>query len=323
MSRSLIEKCAGRWREVLTAIGVPAQALTGKLVACPCCGGKDRFRFDDKGGSGSWFCNQCPRRSGYGIHLPQQVFGWSYAETCEAIEDVLVGAGHDAPQLPHAEPAEMSNAFDISAILRALDAGKAIWEGSSRIDAENATGRYLASRGLNISDALWLRHGDRVLYLDEDGEFCGRFPAMLAVVRVPKGICALHRTFLSPTGDKADVPAPRKILGSLPDGAAVQLAAHVDELGIAEGIETALSATALFNVPCWAAINSNGLAKWSPPEGVKSVVIFGDNDAKFGGHQAAFALAHRLACRGLAVRVEIPSSVGDDWNDVLMKGASA
>lgn len=322
MSRSLIEKCAGRWREVLTAIGVPATVLTGKLVACPCCGGKDRFRFDDRGGSGSWFCNQCPRRSGYGIHLPQQVFGWSYAETCEAIEAVLVGAGHDAPQLADAEPAEMSNAFDkTAAILRALDAGKAIWEGSSRrIDAENATGRYLASRGLDVGDVRCLRHGDRVLYLDEDGEFCGRFPAMLAVVRVPKGICALHRTFLSPMGDKADVPAPRKILGSLPDGAAVQLAAPGEELGIAEGIETALSATTLFDVPCWAAINSIGLAKWSPPDGVRSVVIFGDNDAKYAGQHAAFTLAHRLACRGLAVRIEIPSSVGDDWNDVLMKG---
>ena len=322
MSRSLIEKCAGRWREVLTAVGVPATALTGKLVACPCCGGKDRFRFDDKGGSGSWFCNQCPRRSGYGIHLPQQVFGWSYPETCEAIEAVLVGAGQGETRVSHSEPEKCPPLVDkTAAILRALDAGKAIWESSSRINAENATGRYLASRGLDVGDVRCLRHGDRVLYLDEDGEFCGRFPAMLAMVRVPKGICALHRTFLSPIGDKADVPAPRKILGSLPDGAAVQLAAHGDELGIAEGIETALSATALFGVPCWAAINSTGMAKWSPPDGVKSVVIFGDNDAKFGGQQAAFTLAHRLACRGLAVRVEIPASVGDDWNDVLMKGA--
>lgn len=322
MSRALIEKCAGRWREVLTAIGIPAPVLTGKLVSCPCCGGKDRFRFDDKGGSGSWFCNRCPRRSGYGIHLPQQVFGWSYVETCEAIEAVLVGAGHDGKRVSHSGPVETSTDVDKSAaIRRALDAGKIIWQSASRINATNATGRYLASRGLrDVADALWLKHGDGVLYLDEDGEFCGRFPAMLAVVKVPKGICALHRTFLSPSGDKADVPAPRKLLGSLPDGAAVQLAPHGDELGIAEGIETALSATALFGVPCWAAINANGLSKWSPPAGVRSVVIFGDNDAKFAGQQAAFTLAHRLACRGIAVRVEIPPTVGDDWNDVLMKG---
>lgn len=323
MSRALIEKCAGRWREVLAAVGVPASALTGKAVACPCCGGKDRFRFDDKEGSGSWFCNGCPRRSGYGIHLPQQVFGWSYAETCEAIEAVLVGAGQNVHRCGQNAPAEMSNAFDKTTLpRRALTAGKEIWKGASRINERNATGRYLARRGLtDVSDTLWLKHGDGLLYLDENGEFCGRFPAMLAVAKLPGGgVVALHRTFLSPNGDKADVPAPRKLLGSLPDGAAVQLAPHRDELGIAEGIETALSATALFGVPCWAAINANGLAKWSPPAGVRSVVIFGDNDAKFAGQQATFTLAHRLACRGIAVRIEIPPTVGDDWNDVLRKG---
>jgi putative DNA primase/helicase len=102
----------------------------------------------------------------------------------------------------------------------------------------------------------------------------------------------------------------------------VRLAEHGATLGIAEGIETALSATALFGIPCWSAINANGLAKWSPPTGVEEVVIFGDNDPKFGGQAAAFSLAHRLACRGPAIRVEIPPTVGDDWNDVLMKGTA-
>jgi putative DNA primase/helicase len=36
----------------------------------------------------------------------------------------------------------------------------------------------------------------------------------------------------------------------MPAGAAVRLMAHGDTLGIAEGIETALSASALFGVPC-------------------------------------------------------------------------
>jgi putative DNA primase/helicase len=324
MSAALIERCKGRWHDVLVAVGVPASALTGKHASCPACGGKDRFRFDDKEGSGSWYCNGCPRRSGYGIHLPQQVFGWNYAETCAAIEAVLVGAEPNVDRVPHSTPAEMSRMGDKS-LPKALAAAKAIWESAQRINDRNGTGVYLARRGLqNVADALWLRHGDRVLYLDEDGEFCGRFPAMLAAVRAPSGnIFGLHRTFLTPDGRKADVPTPRKLLGTLPDGAAVRLADHGGELGIAEGIETALSATALTGIPCWAAINANGLAKWLPPEGVRSVVIFGDHDAKFAGQQAAFTLAHRLACRGLAVRVEIPSSVGDDWNDVLMKGASA
>ena len=80
------------------------------------------------------------------------------------------------------------------------------------------------------------------------------FPALLAMVLTHNGKPAgLHRTFLTAAGGKADVPATRKLLGTLPAGAAVRLADHESLLGIAEGIETALSASMLFNVPCWSA----------------------------------------------------------------------
>ena len=60
---------------------------------------------------------------------------------------------------------------------------------------------------------------------------------------------ALHRTYLDQFSGKAEVAEPRKMLGTMPTGAAVRLMAHDDVLGIAEGIETALSASILFNVP--------------------------------------------------------------------------
>ncbi|TAJ88609.1 MAG: hypothetical protein EPO10_01440 [Reyranella sp.] len=41
--------------------------------ACSICGGKDRFRFDDKGVEGTWFCNQC--RAGTGIILVRKLNG--------------------------------------------------------------------------------------------------------------------------------------------------------------------------------------------------------------------------------------------------------
>ena len=67
---------------------------------------------------------------------------------------------------------------------------------------------------------------------------------------------SLHRTYLDRYSGKAQVAEPRKMLGSMPTGAAVRLMEHADVLGIAEGIETALSASALFNVPCWAALTA-------------------------------------------------------------------
>jgi putative DNA primase/helicase len=51
------------------------------------------------------------------------------------------------------------------------------------------------------------------------------------------------------------------------------------------------------------------LARWQWPEGCKSVMIFGDNDASFTGQAAAFELAKRAACKGLEVQVCIPGVI--------------
>ncbi|NYY79755.1 hypothetical protein DMH17_06695 [Raoultella planticola] len=40
------------------------------------CGGADRFRFDDKEGRGTWFCNQCG--AGDGLKLVEKVFAYRH-----------------------------------------------------------------------------------------------------------------------------------------------------------------------------------------------------------------------------------------------------
>ena len=48
---ALKQQAAGRWPELLTALGgVGAELLDGKNHSCPKCGGKDRFRLIDAGG---------------------------------------------------------------------------------------------------------------------------------------------------------------------------------------------------------------------------------------------------------------------------------
>ena len=47
-------------------------------------------------------------------------------------------------------------------------------------------------------------------------------------------------------------------------------------LGIAEGIETALSAAQIFKTPVWAAFSANGIAGLPIIAGVKSLRIFAD-----------------------------------------------
>ncbi|MFA9256090.1 primase-helicase zinc-binding domain-containing protein, partial [Escherichia coli] len=42
---------------MLPALGI--QVLKNRHQPCPVCGGSDRFRFDDREGRGTWYCNQC------------------------------------------------------------------------------------------------------------------------------------------------------------------------------------------------------------------------------------------------------------------------
>jgi putative DNA primase/helicase len=100
-------------------------------------------------------------------------------------------------------------------------------------------------------------------------------------------------------------------------GAALHLAPLSRTLGIAEGIETALAASELFDMPVWSCLSDSGLASFEPPEGVHEIVIFSDNDQNYAGQKAATTAAHRLSIKGFHVDVRVPPSQGDDWLDVL------
>ena len=141
-------------------------------------------------------------------------------------------------------------------------------------------------------------------------------PAMIALVRDAEGTPVnIHRTFLG-EGGKADMDNPRAMMpGSVPEGSAVRLFPVAERLGICEGIETAFAASKRFGLPVWSAIDAGKLAKWQPPVGCKSVVVFGDNDRTFTGQAAAYTLANRLAVKGFEVSVQIPGQEGRDWAD--------
>ena len=122
--------------------------------------------------------------------------------------------------------------------------------------------------------------------------------------------------------------SPRKMMpGALPEGACVALSEWTGgPIGIAEGLETAMSASALFDLPVWSAISANMLEKWTPPVGAEEVVIFGDNDASFTGAASAYALAKRLRHELPAevdVLVKIPEVAGEDWSDVWTRHVEA
>jgi putative DNA primase/helicase len=270
------------------------------------CGGEDRFRLDNKEGAGTYICNQCG--AGDGMKLACEFTGKPFAQVAAEIDGMLGNVKVDAPGR-----AAMSDDERAKLLREAYAASKPIEVG-------DLAHRYLEARGV---DELVYPKALRFSPSMRDGEG-GVRPCMLAMVGVygePK-FATIHRTFLRPDGKaKAEMDAPRKLMpGEVPDGACVALCEYTGgPLGIAEGIETAMSASALYDIPVWSAINATLMAKWQPPLGCSEVAIFGDHDAKFTGQAAAYGLASRLACKGVEVTVHIPPTVGEDWNDIWMR----
>jgi putative DNA primase/helicase len=92
---SAAQAARGHWLRILCELGGADPALLdGKHHPCPTCGGTDRFRFDDKDGNGTWFCNQCGGKqgtggSGDGFDLLNRLKEWSFKQAAQEIELLL------------------------------------------------------------------------------------------------------------------------------------------------------------------------------------------------------------------------------------------
>ncbi len=86
-ARDVLDAARGRWESVLSGFGVNTALLTGRHGPCPGCGGRDRFRFDDKEGEGTFICSQGGggNLSGNGLTLLQHVTGWEWKKCVEEI----------------------------------------------------------------------------------------------------------------------------------------------------------------------------------------------------------------------------------------------
>jgi putative DNA primase/helicase len=118
----------------------------------------------------------------------------------------------------------------------------------------------------------------------------------------------LHRTWVKPDGRKADTDPPRLLLREHPkQGGVIRLwpdDAVSTGLGVAEGIETALS-LAWGYAPVWSCLDAGNLAAFPVLLGIESLVIGTDNDE--AGRASAHVCAGRWAEVGWEVAlVEVP-----------------
>lgn len=189
-----------------------------------------------------------------------------------------------------------------------------LWREASILSGSPAE-RYLAARGISFSSSDLRFHPRMPLGPKGSVQF---LPAMVAPVRNDAKLLALHRTFLEPTGSSpADFERPKRALGSLGTGAVRLAFPRAGHLGLAEGIETALSAIQLFGIPCWATLGNERFGLVTIPESVRELHLFIDNDA--GGALAESRARDAYASDGRRIIVRHPPQAGDDWNDVLKR----
>jgi hypothetical protein len=86
------EAARGRWFDVLCRFGVPGELLGGRHGPCPGCGGRDRFRFDDRNGEGSFICSQGGGEllSGDGLACLAHAKGWEWKRAVEEVGRYLL-----------------------------------------------------------------------------------------------------------------------------------------------------------------------------------------------------------------------------------------
>lgn len=304
------------WPHVLAQLGIPETALRNRHGPCPACGGEDRFRFDNRRGRGDYICGQCG--AGDGFRLLERVHGWSFTEArCRVMEAAGITPASET-RVAHISSPRSTPAAPAAPTGRVLRLRRGTCAVADCADAVS----YLESRGLwPLPEGCTLRAHATAEHF-EDGNLAGRYPALVADVTDSAGeLVTVHVTYLE-RGKKLSATAPRKLLGKLAgrDGCAVRLMAAGDLLGVAEGIETALSAAALDGVPVWAAINASLLAKFEPPPVVSSLRIYADRDE--AGLTAACRLMERLQGR-MRLEVRIPSAPHKDFNDQLTRKGQA
>lgn len=299
-----MDAARGRWPGILSALGVDPKYLKDKHGPCPICGGKDRFRMDDKNGDGTYFCSGCNENAGNGLQLLQRLHGWDFKRAAKEVDAV---AGN----------VEISKQKESQSEAQKRDNIKRVLASSSRLKPGDPAYTYLERRCGELTQDLIrdLRYHPGLRHPSG-----GTHPCLLAIIRNADYTGAsVHRTFLTMGGFKAQVDPVRMIMPGVVKGASIRLGGPSETVCISEGIETAICGMKLGGCAyACATISAANMVEWTPPKQeppINTIMIYGDSDESFTGQAAAYLKAKQLRNTGYNVEVIIPDRLGTDWAD--------
>jgi putative DNA primase/helicase len=174
--------------------------------------------------------------------------------------------------------------------------------------------RYLRNRAVPAIHDLMRYHPATPL---GQGRPVRRLPALLVAVGQPRRMTAVQRIFLQPNGRPALLSRTKRALGPLYRDA-VQLFEPMETLGLAEGVENALSASLLLSIPVWASLGAERFDRIEIPSRIKRLVLLADNDR--AGRRAVTKALRSYALPEREIIVLWPAVPFNDWNDMLRAG---
>ncbi|EEN6521512.1 DNA primase [Salmonella enterica] len=289
-----VKQACGHWPRILPALGV--KVIKNRHQSCPVCGGSDRFRFDDKEGRGTWFCNQCG--AGDGLKLVEKVFGVSASEAAGKVNAVTGNLSPVAPEM-----------------IAAAEAGTE----ADRKAAAELTVKLMEKTHTTTGNA----------YLTGKG-FPGRECLTLTTMHKTGGVTFRAGDVAVPLYDDTGALVNLQLINAdglkrTLKGGQVKGACHIIEgkkqagkrLWIAEGYATALTVHHLTCETVMVALSSVNLLSLASLARHKhpacQIVLAADRDLNGDGQSKAAAAAG--ACEGV---VALPPVFGD-WNDAFIQ----
>ena len=344
-SRRLKERMRGKWLAAFSSLAghllTPAIERLGENVTCPIDGDLQGFRlFKDANETGGGV-KQNRLSDGVfpdGITLLMEVMNLPFTTVFDHLAQWLDGRGEKIGNPLYADYCQLQpirtsvhNDSDLRDWLNNL------WQHSVSFEEPEAVVARLYLKKRHILTAALavksLRFNPALSYKDSDGCFIGKFPGITALVRDNDGHpVALHRTYLTRVGEKLSKEGcvSRKMTPSLGSGVGrvVQMGSPVNGvLGIAEGLETALSVIQGTGMPVWSCLSATFMPQFVPPSSVKTVMVFVDMDRSGAGQESARKLTENLKPKGINVVPMLPLLARNglksvDWADQLASDRS-